>query len=243
MKITWMDDPAAKLSIVTGYMGSGKSQLVRHFIYRRVMQGLATCVYVFCGADNDDYSFIPECTFYDRYDENVLSEIYNSQQRYKLNGQVYKQPPILIVFDDIFPSISRDRTRKSKKSDSDDFTSLQQLIKTLRHKNVYILGVSQDITGIPPYFREMVTGFSAHFGINEKTAAQKISTVFPPLIGKTGEQCLQYFKTNITEKYYCIVYYYPNAKTYKIKIKLTDIPRILSWNPLRIESKINKQVK
>lgn len=234
-----MDDPLPKLSIITGYMGSGKSQLVRHFIYRRIMQGLASCVYVFCGADTDDYDFIPDCTFYDRYDEKVLSEIYNAQQKYKLNGQIFKQPPILIVFDDVFPQISRERTRKSKKSDEEDFTSLQHILKTLRHKNAYILGVSQDITGIPPYFREMVTGFSAHFGINEKTAAQKISTVFPPLVGKTGDQCMKFFKDNLKEKYYCILYYYPNGKTYKIKIKMVDIPKILSWNPLQIKWKKN----
>lgn len=235
MKITWMDDPLPRLSIVTGYMGSGKSQLVRHFIYRRVMQGLTSCVYVFCGADNDDYNFIPGCTFYDRYDENIISEIYNSQQKYKINGKIHKHPPIMIVFDDIFPSVSRERTRKAKKTDDEDFASFQHILKTLRHKNVYVLGVSQDITGIPPYFRELVTGFSAHFGINEKSAAQKISTVFPPLSGKTGDQCMKYFKDELKEKHYCIVYYYPNGKIYKIKIKLTNIPNIISWNPLRIQ--------
>lgn len=229
-----MDDPSARLSLITGLMGSGKSEFIRHFIYRRVMLGLAEAVYVFSGADNDDYNFIPRSTFYSRFDENVLSEIYNSQKRYIHNGQQHKQPPILLIFDDIFPEVSRERTRKKKKSDEQDFTSFQQLIRTLRHKNVYILGASQEIRGIPPYFRELVTGFSAHFKPSSPSVAQTISHCFPPTAGMDGKDCLKYLQGRLKEKYYCLIYYYPNMKTYKVKIKLVNIPTILSWNPLKL---------
>lgn len=227
-----MDDPSARLSIVTGSMGSGKTEFVRHFIYRRVMMGLVAAVYVFSGADNDDYDFIPYSTFYNRFDEGILSQIYNSQRRYIKDGVHHKPPPIMIVFDDIFPEVARERTRKKKSNDPEDFHSFQHMIKTLRHKNIYVLGVSQEIGGIPPYFREMVTGFSAHFLMADPRVAKGVSHCFPVLSGKDGIECLKYFRDRLKEKYYCLIYNYPTMKVHRVKIKPLVIPKILQWNPI-----------